>query len=89
MFCCKKADLRFCPCRKDMGSVILLWIKETEKSSRGENMELFEFYKKIEEKLPDLAILDIMKGKTVAADISFRRENSSQRTVTVRSRMNN
>ena len=32
-----------------MGSVILLWIKETEKSSRGENMELFEFYKKIEE----------------------------------------
>ena len=49
MFCCKKADLRFCPCRKDMGSVILLWIKETEKSSRGENMELFEFYKKIEE----------------------------------------
>ena len=49
MFCCKKADLLFCPCRKDTGSVILLWIKETEKSSRGENMELFEFYKKIEE----------------------------------------
>ena len=51
-------------------------------------MELFEFYKKIEEyqNQKNNILATVIEGE---ADISFQRENLSQRTVTVRARMNN
>ena len=54
-------------------------------------MELFEFYKKIEEyqNQKNNILATVLEGKTAEAAISFQRETLSQCTVTVRSRMNN
>lgn len=54
-------------------------------------MELFEFYNKIEEyqNQKNNILATVLEGENSGSRYFFSEENSSQRTVTVRSRMNN